>query len=113
MTPSLRYAVLHHTGVESPHFDLLFETAAGSLLTTYRSDRWPPTTVLGDRLADHRRIYLEYEGPISGNRGQVRRVAGGWCSLRVSGERATLLLDTGEQIELIWRHPRKNGDSGA
>ena len=31
----------------------------------------------GIRLKDHRRIYLEYEGPISGDRGFVTRVAAG------------------------------------
>jgi hypothetical protein len=30
-----------------------------------------------ERLPDHRGVYLTYEGPISGNRGHVRRVAQG------------------------------------
>ena len=30
-----------------------------------------------ERLADHRLDYLEYEGPVSGDRGSVRRVDGG------------------------------------
>jgi CRP-like cAMP-binding protein len=32
-------------------------------------------------LPDHRREYLDYEGPISGDRGYVRRVAEGTCEL--------------------------------
>ena len=31
----------------------------------------------GEQLPDHRAIYLEYEGPISGNRGHVQRIAQG------------------------------------
>jgi hypothetical protein len=74
----LRYVVLRHEGIPHPHFDLMFETAAGSDLTTWRSDRWPidaPTPLT--KLADHRSAYLEYEGPLGGNRGSVRRVAAG------------------------------------
>lgn len=102
MSNALRYAVLHHTGVDAPHYDLLFETAAGSPLTTYRVDRWPMETgaVLVERLADHRRIYLDYEGPISGNRGTVRRVSQGTCRLHQMEGRTLLHLDTGEQFEL-------------
>lgn len=33
------------------------------------------------RLEDHRRDYLEYEGPISNNRGQVKRVSSGTCTI--------------------------------
>jgi len=73
-----RYAILHHTGVVPEHFDLMFETADGSTLATWRSPAWPITTpTVIERLADHRADYLEYEGPVSGGRGTVRRVAGG------------------------------------
>ena len=76
---TLRYVVLRHEDIPEPHFDLMFETTPGSDLATWRSDRWPidaPTPLV--KLADHRPAYLEYEGPISGNRGSVRRVAAGW-----------------------------------
>src|SRR5258706_5113599 len=74
----LRFAILHHTGVPTPHFDLMFETAPGSPLATWRSPVWPilqPTPI--ERLDDHRRDYLDYQGPVSNDRGHVRRVAGG------------------------------------
>lgn len=48
------------------------------MLTSFRCPAWPPG--VGDRweeAADHRREYLTYEGPISGDRGHVRRVAAG------------------------------------
>jgi hypothetical protein len=74
----LRYVILRHENIPQPHFDLMFETTPGSDLTTWRSDRWPidvPTPLT--KLLDHRPGYLEYEGPISGGRGSVRRVASG------------------------------------
>jgi hypothetical protein len=36
-------------------------------------------TVDAERIADHRPAYLDYEGPISGSRGTVRRLDGGSC----------------------------------
>ena len=37
----------------------------------------PGNAVEAVRIADHRPAYLEYEGPVSGDRGTVRRVAAG------------------------------------
>ncbi len=75
----LRFVILHHTGVPSPHFDLMLETSPNGPLATWRCPIWPlpagETPVV--RLADHRRHYLDYEGPVSGDRGEVRRVARG------------------------------------
>jgi hypothetical protein len=85
-TTPTRYAVLHHSGVDEPHFDLLVEPSPKSDLWTWRCPTWPPTQ--GDRLKrlkDHRRLYLDYEGPIpGGNRGQVQKSDWGTCTLSVS-----------------------------
>ena len=76
----LRYVVLRHEGVDEPHFDLLLETAPGSDLATWRSPIWPLTEATPlTQLRDHRRAYLDYEGPVSGDRGIVYRVADGPC----------------------------------
>ena len=37
----LRYVILHHTEIPEPHFDLMFETLAGSELATFRALVWP------------------------------------------------------------------------
>ncbi len=74
----LRFVVLHHEGIDDPHFDLMLETAPGSPLATWRSPVWPivgKTALL--QLEEHRRAYLQYEGEISGGRGSVRRVREG------------------------------------
>jgi hypothetical protein len=77
---TVRFVVLRHEGIPDPHFDLLFDLTSGNDLATWRSPNWPisqPMTLV--RLKDHRRIYLEYEGPISKNRGFVKRIASGTC----------------------------------
>ena len=76
--PELHYVILRHEGIADPHFDLLFETAQGSELAAWRSPDWPvtPATTLTP-LPLHRRAYLTYEGPISDNRGHVRRIHSG------------------------------------
>jgi hypothetical protein len=81
---SVRYAVLWHAAVDEPHFDFLVETRPGSDLATWRVTAWP---VIGaadaTRLKDHRRIYLDYEGDLSGHRGRVERIDGGSCQLEI------------------------------
>jgi len=88
----LRFVVLFHDGTGDPHFDLMLETSPGSRLATWRSPAWPitgPTTL--EQLADHRREYLEYEGPISGGRGSVRRIESGTFSISDSPDGGKLI----------------------
>ena len=71
-----RFAVLAHDWPE-PHFDLFLE--AGSTLQSWKlpADFSPParsSILLG---APHRLLYLDYEGPVSGGRGSVKRWDGG------------------------------------
>lgn len=94
---SLRYTVLMHGGIEEPHYDIMVETLPGSSLATWRSPVWPVETVTGvTRLKDHRRLYLDYEGDLSGGRGWVQRVGAGNCSLDIGeGNRWTMRAVTG------------------
>ena len=80
----LRYVILRHDDVVEPHFDLMFETLPGSMLATWRSALWPIVYPLEiTRLRDHRRLFLEYEGEISGGRGSVTRVTDGDCEVEI------------------------------
>jgi hypothetical protein len=76
-----RFAVLHHSGgADGPHYDFLFDTSDTSSLVTFRLPEWPllpGSAHLATKLRDHRRLYLTYEGSISGDRGHVSRVAEG------------------------------------
>jgi hypothetical protein len=78
-----RYVVLHHTGYGTEHFDFMLDLDAAGPLLTWRLPAWPAADVRdATPLPPHRRVYLEYEGPIGGDRGFVRRVAAGTCDVR-------------------------------
>jgi len=95
-----RYVVLLHSGTRSPirqyspadkrepdatqsgehaHFDWMFETGEG--LLTWATDAFLPadrrSEVNAVALPLHRTAYLDYEGPISANRGDVKRIETG------------------------------------
>ncbi len=85
----LRFVVLHHSAVDPPHYDLMLETEPGSDLATWRFEHWPidqPAAIV--RLRNHRRLYLDYEGPIAGDRGAVSQLASGRCTIAVQPDGA-------------------------
>ncbi len=92
MSLKLRYVILRHEGIDDPHFDLMFETAPGSELETWRVTEWPAHdgTAIA-YLKPHRRAYLDYEGPLSGNRGHVRRIHVGTHTL-IENQPAVLVV---------------------
>ena len=93
-----RFVLLRHEcpeGFSKPsHWDFMLE--AEGVLLTWELCQLPaawstalgletqeyPSTVPAARLADHRLDYLQYEGPLSGDRGSVRRVACGTYEVR-------------------------------
>jgi hypothetical protein len=88
-----RFVILHHTGWitgnRGDHWDWLMEPPRGepSGLMSWASDRDPALGWIGsdlEPLPRHRVEYLDYEGPISRGRGQVRRIATGRIRWRES-----------------------------
>jgi hypothetical protein len=79
---------------EDRHFDLMFEGPDGEALATWATLQLPH---LGDsteatKLADHRNAYLNFEGPVSNNRGVVERYAFGTWSGELDSD-ALLVFD--------------------
>ncbi len=74
------FVLLLHRTADGEHYDLCLEV--GDTLATWRLPREAavPPASLGTaplearRLADHRRAYLDYQGPVSGDRGLVIRI---------------------------------------
>jgi hypothetical protein len=71
-----RFVVLEHDHPQL-HLDLMLEV--GEVLWTWQLPAFPDADSPAEarRIFDHRPLYLDYEGPIRGNRGQVRRLSQG------------------------------------
>jgi hypothetical protein len=74
------FVILLHTGHGPDHYDLMLES--GRALATWQLPSDPADLAAGQglpakRLPDHRRAYLTHEGPVSRQRGHVRRVEEG------------------------------------
>lgn len=73
--------LLRHTLPDgAAHLDWMIERADGTAgLMTFRlgleADIGVPSSIGAERIGDHRRDYLTYEGAVSGGRGHVERVA--------------------------------------
>jgi hypothetical protein len=106
-----RFVVLEH---DHPflHWDLMLE--AGESLRTWRLAAPPAPGVVTEAtpLGDHRRLYLDYEGPVSGDRGRVSRwdhgAFAGDCEgeelvVRLDGARLRGVLRLGRQPDGTWR----------
>ncbi len=80
-----RYVILEH---DHPHlhWDLMVEW--GDRLKTWRLSAPPGEreTISAEALQDHRLMYLDYEGPVSGGRGQVTRWDEGSVVARSDGD---------------------------
>lgn len=79
-----RFVILHHRLSDGEHWDLMIER--GDVLVTWQLATDPTKSPLGEpipatHIQDHRKAYLEYEGPVSRNRGEVRRVEAGVCEV--------------------------------
>ncbi|WP_010584109.1 DNA polymerase ligase N-terminal domain-containing protein [Schlesneria paludicola] len=90
----LRFAILSHD-YPSLHWDFLLEN--GDKCRTWRLLNAPDATsgeMSAEEIADHRLFYLDYEGPVSGQRGSVTRWdAGTFEWLRNEADHCLVLLD--------------------
>ncbi len=104
-----RFAVLRHltpSGYPRPdHWDLLLEQPQG--LWTWALPIPPEQgTAQAERLPDHRAVYLEYEGPISGGRGTVSRWDQGHYRLLRAEAGELLLQFEGRRLQGRYRLER-------
>ena len=85
-----RFVVLQHCDRDGVHFDLMIEN--GAKLATWKMpdppERCGPHGQACRRIGEHRRLYLDYEGPISDDRGEVRRHDAGTCRVTIERPRS-------------------------
>lgn len=79
--PTRTVILRHHTPDGAWHYDWMLERCPGGPLRTFRIMERPDAPACGpfdaEPLPDHRSVYLEFEGEISGGRGSVERAASG------------------------------------
>ena len=103
-SPFLRYVILRHDppagSGEHVHWDLMLDN--GTTLWTWSMEAMPETgkPVAAQRIADHRRVYLDYEGPVSRNRGTVVRQESG---------QYTILNDQETSLQVQMKSPNRSG----
>jgi hypothetical protein len=93
-----RFALLIHDSPRGLHYDLLLES--GDVLKTWALPQLPVPGVEMEceALADHRPLYLDHEGPISGGRGSVMRFDHGTYHSRTWTDREITIEISGEKI---------------
>jgi len=100
-----RFVILHHTQHNGEHWDLMLEHEGAlltwQLLSEPRScDSLP---IAAQRIGNHRLAYLDFEGPVSGNRGVVRRVEAGDVNIAELTDHACRFMLSGKQITGAFR----------
>jgi hypothetical protein len=91
-----RYVILEHDWPQQ-HWDFMLET--GTVLQAWKLAEVPKPNVAipAEKSFDHRLIYLDYEGPISGGRGSVTRWdAGVFSTVSNLENRLVIQLDGGQ-----------------
>jgi hypothetical protein len=109
-----RFVILEHDHPQL-HWDFMLEE--DGVLLTWRLPAPPPFSrgvMRAERIGDHRLAYLDYEGPVSGDRGAVKRWDRGNYSLegkrpdghyRLDGERWQGTVETrqrGKEWEIVF-----------
>ncbi|MHC4180744.1 MAG: DNA polymerase ligase N-terminal domain-containing protein [Planctomycetota bacterium] len=93
-----RFAVLRHESPRGVHWDFLLEM--GPVLKTWALPQPPESGVEMScaALPDHRLTYLEYEGPVSGDRGSVARWDRGTYRVDRRSDRELVVELSGEKL---------------
>ena len=116
-----RWVLLHHQvdGLPAPsnglgqgnHYDLMLSPPGDGQLWTWAIPINPvhqplPLECKAERLPNHRRIYLDYQGPISGNRGHVQQAALGTFEVVIWSEQQVdvrlWLAESAEHKDSFW-----------
>lgn len=87
-----RFVILEHRTPQAVHWDFMLEW--GEVLRTWSLAQPPAPAgkVAATSIADHRKLFLDYEGPIARDRGTVTRWDSGRFTL-VSGREGTVVVE--------------------
>ena len=99
-----RFTILLHTLPDDSHYDLLLEWPGQPKLRTWSLPAIPAPgeSIEATALPDHRLIYLDYEGHIAGDRGEVTQ----WTT----GE-FTIESESADELVLTLNSKRLQGEA--
>lgn len=125
----LRYVILRHelpeTDPRASHWDLMLEADANQPLLTWELQQTPMLGVPQQvrQLPNHRRVYLDYEGPLSGDRGRVTQWDSGsleWIEMlpdqigvALRGRRLVVRLQLTRVADELWDLELREDDRAA
>ncbi len=103
-----RFVLLEHDWPHH-HWDLMLEV--DEVLRTWRlaGPLTPGRNIQVESIADHRRAYLEYEGPVSGGRGRVTRWDSGEFAWRKEDDSCVIVLLAGKTCKGLLEIDKKTG----
>jgi hypothetical protein len=100
-----RFVILEHTlpppATPAVHWDLVVEVPGAERLSTWRLAANPlqvTDPIPAERIQDHRRLYLEFEGELTGGRGRVRQIEHGRAELAELCDDEAVLNLTGVRL---------------
>jgi len=110
-----RFVILLHETPPSyargTHWDLMFEQGAALRTWALAAEPCAGATIDAERLPDHRREYLDYEGPVSGERGHVTRWDWGTFELTSDTAEEFAAVVSGQRLRgRVRLAPLANGD---
>ncbi len=106
----LKFTFSHHTGCSNKedHYDLFLEDEGGLITFSMKSP-----TIYGQeciRIRDHRKIYLDFEGKIDDEKGDVKIMETGGLEI-VKKDPKMLICRLGGKEESKIRIEKKEGDT--
>jgi hypothetical protein len=97
-----RYVILRHDfppgHPRSSHWDLMFEWGQALRTWSLPVELTPGGEADAEQLPEHRLAYLDYEGPVSGDRGSVARWDAGMYWLETSSDDTLTVVLTGQRL---------------
>jgi hypothetical protein len=109
------FVLLEHRCGDDVHWDFMIEHDPDGRLPTWRLEHNPvgrADPIRATRIGEHRRVYLDYEGPISGDRGDVHRIDRGPAQILEMDDRQLLIELAGERLRGLFELLLSEGDNG-
>jgi len=116
MSTMPRFVLHAHSGFGPTHYDLMIEQARSLATWQFQTDpsgladeeRQKSSPLPCRQIADHRKAYLDYQGPVSKGRGIIDRIDSGDCILIDDQPLRRLAEFSGQRLKGLYELARKD-----